>query len=179
MQVYAGPLKGGSRVVVMFNRHSPGTQYPNHKMTLHFKWLGYDADSHMNVRDLYDRKDLGTFRGSFTGGKSPTHLSGASCWNAGNLMLPRALKILTKILRAPTLLLNSSSSVVSTLFLSMHLLCNFCKTYPHDIPWYRLIVICHGQSPRSCLALHGLPYMAVACVPMTICDCCMSGCDWL
>lgn len=52
----------------MFNRHSPGTQYPNHKMTINFSWLGYQADAHMTVRDLYKRKDLGSFRGSFTGG---------------------------------------------------------------------------------------------------------------
>ncbi|KAK9835556.1 hypothetical protein WJX74_002877 [Apatococcus lobatus] len=67
LEVYAGPLEGGSRAVVMFNRHSPGTQYPNHKMTVNFTWLGYNADAHVTVRDLYKRKDLGTFRGSFTG----------------------------------------------------------------------------------------------------------------
>ena len=53
--------------MVMFNRHSIGTQYPNHKITVDFRWLGYDADASMVVRDLFARKDLGSFRGSFTG----------------------------------------------------------------------------------------------------------------
>lgn len=66
LQVYAGPLKGGSRAVVLFNRHVIGTQYPFSNITVSWKTLGYDSDAEATVRDLFAEKDLGTFRGSLT-----------------------------------------------------------------------------------------------------------------
>ena len=67
VQVYAGPLKGGSRAVVFFNRHAQGTQYPLSNITVTWRQLGYDADVKGVVRDLHAEKDLGTFTEGFTG----------------------------------------------------------------------------------------------------------------
>jgi len=65
--VYAGPLQGGSRAVVLFNRHAAGTQYPISNITVTWKDLGLDSDAEATVRDLHAEKDLGTFAESFTG----------------------------------------------------------------------------------------------------------------
>ena len=66
MQVYAGPLKGGSRAVVLFNRHVIGTQYPISNITVTWETLGYDSKATARVRDLFAEEDLGTFKGSLT-----------------------------------------------------------------------------------------------------------------
>ena len=66
MQVYAGPLKGGSRAVVLFNRHVIGTQYPISNITVTWETLGYDPKATARVRDLFAEEDLGTFKGSLT-----------------------------------------------------------------------------------------------------------------
>ena len=68
LQVYAGPLKGGSRAVVLFNRHSITTQYPISNVTVTWEQLGYPNDVKAAVRDLHQQKALGTFTGSFTAG---------------------------------------------------------------------------------------------------------------
>ena len=64
-------MRGHWRVAAGWWSCSTGTPQapstPNHKMTINFSWLGYQAEAHMTVRDLYKRKDLGSFRGSFTG----------------------------------------------------------------------------------------------------------------
>ena len=60
-QVYAGPLEGGARAVVLFNRHSPDYRYNN--MTVTWKQLGYDADEAAVVRDMFLQQDLGEHRG--------------------------------------------------------------------------------------------------------------------
>jgi alpha-galactosidase len=39
-QVYAGPLADGSRAVVLFNRHTSGTQYPLVNVTVQWKDIG-------------------------------------------------------------------------------------------------------------------------------------------
>lgn len=68
MQVYAGPLKGGSRAVVLFNRHSITTQYPISNVTVTWEQLGYPSDVKADVRDLHAERTLGTFQYSFTAG---------------------------------------------------------------------------------------------------------------
>ena len=68
MQVYAGPVKGGSRAVVLFNRHSITTQYPISNVSVTWEQLGYPADISADVRDLHAEKTFGTFQGSFTAG---------------------------------------------------------------------------------------------------------------
>lgn len=68
LQVYAGPLKGGSRAVVLFNRHSITTQYPISNVTVTWEQLGYPADVKADVRDLHAERTLGTFQSSFMAG---------------------------------------------------------------------------------------------------------------
>ena len=66
LQAYAGPLAGGSRAAVLFNRHTIGTQYPFSNITVFWEDLGYPSDMEATVRDLYAREDLGRFTRSFT-----------------------------------------------------------------------------------------------------------------
>lgn len=66
MQVYASPLKGGSRAVVFFNRHVISTQYPISNITVTWRDLGYPSGAEASVRDLHAEKDLGTFTHAFT-----------------------------------------------------------------------------------------------------------------
>ena len=66
MQVYAGPLKGGSRAVVFFNRHVFSSQYPISNITVSWEDLGYPSDTDATVRDLHATKNLGTFSHAFT-----------------------------------------------------------------------------------------------------------------
>ena len=63
VQVYAGPLQGGDRVVVLFIRHNPEYRYNN--MTVTWEQLGYASDAEATVRDLYGERKLGTFTGAF------------------------------------------------------------------------------------------------------------------
>ena len=67
VQVYAGPLQGGSRAVILFNRHAIGTQYPISNITVTWKDVGFESDVEVTVRDLHAEKDLGTYTKSFTG----------------------------------------------------------------------------------------------------------------
>lgn len=66
LQVYAGPLRGGSRAVVFFNRHSITTQYPISNITVSWASIGYPSGAEATVRDLHAEKDLGTFSHAFT-----------------------------------------------------------------------------------------------------------------
>jgi len=59
LDVWAGPLSDGSTAVVLFNRGN----IP-HNVTAQFSDLG--VGSKCLVRDLWARKDIGTFIGSFT-----------------------------------------------------------------------------------------------------------------
>jgi len=65
MQVWAGPLSGGSFVVVVFNRHTPADQF---KTSVEVKWnmIGLKNGTKALVRDLFGKKDIGTFTDSFT-----------------------------------------------------------------------------------------------------------------
>ena len=51
---------------MLFNRHTIGTQYPFSNITVFWEDLGYSSDMEATVRDLYAKKDLGRFTGSFT-----------------------------------------------------------------------------------------------------------------
>jgi alpha-galactosidase len=61
MQVYAAPLQGGGRAVVLFNRHHP--EYRFNDVTVTWPMLGYVGCEDAVVRDLYKRSDLGTHAG--------------------------------------------------------------------------------------------------------------------
>jgi len=73
MQIWAGPLSDGSRVVIVFNRHTPYTTY-NDTVTINFNTIGYDLFTSATVRDLFLKKDLGIFQGKISV-SLPTHTS--------------------------------------------------------------------------------------------------------
>eukprot|EP01051_Picozoa_sp_SAG22_P014406 SAG22_NODE_1745_length_3666_cov_1.403140_6_plen_157_part_00 len=62
--VWLKPLAGGELAVALWNRGVCGTHLP-----LSFNWttVGLPAARPMAVRDLFEKKDLGTHSGSFTG----------------------------------------------------------------------------------------------------------------
>ena len=70
LEVWAGPLADGSQAVVLFNRGNTKRE------TITVKWteIGFSADQPAVVRDLWARKDLGTFTGRYTSPKINHHL---------------------------------------------------------------------------------------------------------
>jgi hypothetical protein len=62
LEVWAGPLSGGSQAVVLLNRADSGSE----PITVKWTDIGFPADKAANVRDLWARQDLGSFTGSFT-----------------------------------------------------------------------------------------------------------------
>lgn len=64
-EVYATPLSDGSRAVVAFNRHTQGSQYKVHNITVNFQDIGFPKYTKARVRDLWEGKDLGVFEDEF------------------------------------------------------------------------------------------------------------------
>jgi len=62
IEVWAGPLSDGSQAVLLFNRGDSGSE----PITVKWTDIGFPADRAATVRDLWARKDLGSFTGSFT-----------------------------------------------------------------------------------------------------------------
>jgi hypothetical protein len=62
LEVWAGPLSGGSQAVVLLNRGNIGSE----PITVKWTDIGFPDDHPATVRDLWARKDLGTFKGGFT-----------------------------------------------------------------------------------------------------------------
>jgi hypothetical protein len=62
IEVWAGPLSDGSQAVLLFNRGDSGSE----PITVKWTDIGFSADRAATVRDLWARKDLGSFTGSFT-----------------------------------------------------------------------------------------------------------------
>lgn len=69
LEVWAGPLTGGSYAVILLNRGSIASE----SITVKWSDIGLSADTSATVRDLWARKDLGTFKGSYTGENIPVH----------------------------------------------------------------------------------------------------------
>ncbi|CAF3368005.1 unnamed protein product [Rotaria sp. Silwood1] len=69
LEIWAGPLSDGSQAVVLLNRGNFGSE------TITVKWsdIGFPVDHSAVVRDLWARKDLGTFTGSYTSPKIDHH----------------------------------------------------------------------------------------------------------
>ncbi|KAI7846119.1 hypothetical protein COHA_000380 [Chlorella ohadii] len=65
-RIYAGPLAGGARAVVLLNLHHTGGQYLQSNITVHWRQIGLPAGAAAAVRDLYAERDLGTFTDSFS-----------------------------------------------------------------------------------------------------------------
>uniref|UniRef100_A0A1D2A6Z5 Alpha-galactosidase n=1 Tax=Auxenochlorella protothecoides TaxID=3075 RepID=A0A1D2A6Z5_AUXPR len=71
-EIYAGPLAGGDRAVVFFNRAEHDEGAAGARFTLRTEQVGYQEDTAVRVRDLYARRDIGTFRGRFSA-RVPPH----------------------------------------------------------------------------------------------------------
>lgn len=69
LEVWAGPLSDGSQAVLLFNR--VGIQ--SESITVKWTDIGFPADKTANVRDLWAKKDIGSFTGSYTSPKIGFH----------------------------------------------------------------------------------------------------------
>lgn len=65
-QVWSVPLEGGKAAAALFNA---GEQ--THKIRLDFGMLGLPSDTRVKLRDLLNRKDLGTFGNSYAATVKP------------------------------------------------------------------------------------------------------------
>ncbi|CAF4603781.1 unnamed protein product, partial [Rotaria socialis] len=69
LEVWAGPLVNGSHAVVLLNRNDFGSE----SITVNWKDIGFPVDHSAVVRDLWARKDIGTFTGNYTSPKIDHH----------------------------------------------------------------------------------------------------------
>jgi hypothetical protein len=69
LEIWAGPLSGGSQAVVLFNRGDSGSE----QITVNWTDIGFPVDQSAIVRDLWARKDVGTFKGNYTSPKIDPH----------------------------------------------------------------------------------------------------------
>jgi hypothetical protein len=69
IEVWAGPLSGGPQAVLLLNRGGSGSE----PITVKWTDIGFSADKSANVRDLWARKDLGSFKGSYTSPNIDSH----------------------------------------------------------------------------------------------------------
>jgi len=65
LEVWAGPLSGGSQAVVLLNRADNGSE----SITVKWNDIGFPVDHSALVRDLWARKDIGIFTGNYTSPK--------------------------------------------------------------------------------------------------------------
>jgi len=65
IQIWGSILQDGSRVVIMYNRHT-WADYYNSSITTNFSQLGFPQGTECTVRDLYTQQDVGVFTDSFT-----------------------------------------------------------------------------------------------------------------
>ena len=69
LEVWSGPLSGGSQAVVLLNRGGSGSE----EITVKWSDIGFPADHPAVVRDLWARKDIGIFTGYYTSPKVDSH----------------------------------------------------------------------------------------------------------
>jgi hypothetical protein len=69
LEVWAGPLSGGSQAVVLLNRGDSGSE----EITVNWSDIGFPVDRPAVVRDLWARKDVGTFTGNYTSPNIDAH----------------------------------------------------------------------------------------------------------
>jgi len=69
LEIWAGPLSGGSQAVVVLNRGDSGSE----QITVKWTDIGFPVDQSAIVRDLWARKDIGTFKGNYTSPKIDPH----------------------------------------------------------------------------------------------------------
>ncbi len=69
LEIWAGPLSSGSQAVLLFNRGNSGSE----PITVQWSDIGFPTDHAAVVRDLWARKDLGTFTGNYTSANIDHH----------------------------------------------------------------------------------------------------------
>ncbi len=69
LEIWAGPLLGGSQAVVLFNRADNGSA----AITVKWSDIGFPIDHPAKVRDLWAHQDLGVFTGNYTSPKIDSH----------------------------------------------------------------------------------------------------------
>lgn len=69
LEVWAGPLTGGSQAVVLLNRGDSNDD----QITVKWTDIGFPSDQSAVVRDLWAHQNLGTFMGSYTSPKLDAH----------------------------------------------------------------------------------------------------------
>jgi hypothetical protein len=69
LEIWAGPLLGGSQAVVLLNRGDTSSE----QITVQWTDIGFAATHSANVRDLWVRKDIGIFTGNYTSPKIDPH----------------------------------------------------------------------------------------------------------
>ena len=69
LEIWAGPLQGGSQAVVLLNRADNGSE----PITVKWTDIGFPLDHSATVRDLWARKDLGIFTGQYTSPNIVSH----------------------------------------------------------------------------------------------------------
>ncbi len=69
LEIWAGPLLGGSQAVVLLNRGENN----NEQITVNWNDIGFPKDHPATVRDLWARKEIGIFTGNFTSPNLDSH----------------------------------------------------------------------------------------------------------
>ncbi len=69
LEIWAGPLSGGSQAVVLLNRADSGSS----EITVNWSNIGFPVDHSATVRDLWAHQDLGVFTGNYTSPKIDAH----------------------------------------------------------------------------------------------------------
>jgi len=69
LEIWAGPLIGGSQAVLLLNRGNSNDD----QITVKWSDIGFPTDHSALVRDLWARKDLGIFTGNFTSPNIASH----------------------------------------------------------------------------------------------------------
>jgi hypothetical protein len=62
LEIWAGPLSDGSQAVLLLNRVDSGSE----PITVKWSDISFPVDHSAIVRDLWARKDIGTFTGNYT-----------------------------------------------------------------------------------------------------------------
>jgi hypothetical protein len=69
LEVWAGPLTGGSQAVILLNR----ADSDNEQITVKWSDIGFPVDHPAVVRDLWAHQDLRVFTGNYTSPKIDSH----------------------------------------------------------------------------------------------------------
>ncbi len=69
LEIWTGPLAGGSQAVVLFNRGDNGSG----EITVNWTDIGFPVDHSASVRDLWAHQDLGVFTGKYTSSNIDPH----------------------------------------------------------------------------------------------------------